>query len=164
MATPVRLREIPIMNHPNPPFRFLVSACLCGFFCRYDGKANTVLELARLYARGLVLPVCPEEAGGLPTPREPCERLGHRVVSRTGQDMTTAFAAGATHTLALARQYGLHIAILKESSPSCGITTIYDGTFTGTKILGMGLTASLLHENGLQLYSEKNIPPDLLKP
>ena len=144
---------------PKPAYQFLASACLCGLACRYDGKSNAMPEVVRLYACGLALPVCPEEAGGLPTPRVPCERRGQQVITKTGQDVTAAFVAGAAHALALARQYGLQLAILKESSPSCGPTTIYDGSFSGTKIPGMGLTASLLQANGLLLYSEKNLPP-----
>ena len=147
------------MPKPDPVYQFLASACLCGFACRYDGKSNAMPEMVRLYNEGLALPVCPEEAGGLPTPRVPCERRGGRIISQTGLDMTKAFAAGAAHALTLAQKHNLRRAILKEGSPSCGTTTIYDGTFSGIKIPGMGLTASLLQSNGLQLYSEKSIPP-----
>ena len=146
------------MHTPKPAYRFLVSACLCGFACRYDGNSNALPALVKLYADGLALPVCPEEAGGLPTPRVPCERRGERIISREGVDMTEAFAAGAAHALALAQKHGLHTAILKESSPSCGTTAIYDGSFSGIKIPGMGLTANLLQNNGLRVYNEKNAP------
>ena len=110
----------------------LVSACLLGCACRYDGQSKPnplVQELAR---RGLAVPVCPEQLGGLPTPRKPSERRGDRVVMSDGRDVTAEYRRGAEETLRLARLYGCTAAVLKERSPSCGCGRIYDGTFTGT--------------------------------
>ena len=138
--------------------RYLISACLCGQCCRYDGGCFDYPALRRLAEDGLAIPFCPECAGGLPTPRIPCEICGDRVISRTGVDCTAEYARGAAAALALCRQYGLTAAILKESSPSCGVNRIYDGTHTGHKIPGQGITAALLAQNGIKLYTEKQPP------
>ena len=144
--------EHPLFNSHAP---ILVSACLLGEPCRYDGKSvpcEAVSELAR--TRRLV-PVCPEQLGGLPTPRIPCEiQPDGRVVDSRGTDRTDAFASGARAALHIARENGCSQAILKENSPSCGTQHVYDGTFSGTLIPGKGKTAALLAESGIEVFSE----------
>ena len=129
----------------------IVSACLAGYRCRYDGKTVPNEEIVALMKRGEAIPVCPEMLDGLPCPRIPSERSadGTRVVSRDGGDVTEAFRRGADETLRLARLYGCDRAILKARSPSCGCGLIYDGTFSGTLREGDGVTAALLRENGI---------------
>lgn len=131
--------------------KILVSACLAGFPCRYDGKAKTDATVVELVRHGLAVPLCPEQLGGLPTPRPACEIQSDSVVSADGVDFTAAFVRGAETTLALAQQFGCQRAILKAGSPSCGFGKIYDGTFSGQMITGNGLTAQLLAENGLEI-------------
>ena len=135
----------------------LISACLLGCACRYDGKSKPhplAVELAR---RGLAVPVCPEQLGGLPTPRKPSERQGGRVVMADGRDVTAEYRRGAEETLHLARLYGCTAAVLKEKSPSCGCGRVYDGTFSGTLTDGDGVTAELLKENGIRVYGESEL-------
>lgn len=129
----------------------IVSACLAGYRCRYDGKTVPDEAVVALMKQGEAIPVCPEMLGGLPCPRVPSERTasGGRVVSRDGRDVTEAFRAGALETLRIARLYGCDHAILKARSPSCGCGRIYDGTFSGTLRDGNGVTAELLMENGI---------------
>lgn len=134
---------------------FLASSCLCGMSCRYDGRAAPHPLLVDLFRRGLALPVCPETLGGLPTPRPPAEIAGDRVMDRSGRDVTEAFTLGAARTLEIARSRGMTVAVLKERSPSCGVTAIYDGTFSGRLIPGCGVTAALLRANDIAVYSEE---------
>lgn len=134
--------------------RLLISACLCGQRCRYDGGRFDLPLLRRLADCGMAVPFCPECAGGLPTPRTPCEIVGERVLARDGRDCTAEYTRGATLALALCRQRGLTAAILKDGSPSCGVTRIYDGTHTGHRIPGQGVTARLLAQEGIALYTE----------
>ena len=134
----------------------LISACLAGIPCRYDGGANTVTTLAELTARGEALPVCPEVLGGLPTPRIPSERLPDgRVVNAAGEDLTEAFRLGAERALELCRSHGCSCAVLKARSPSCGKGVIYDGSFTHTRVPGDGVFAALLRENGVRILTEE---------
>ena len=98
------------------------------------------------------MPVCPECFGGLPIPHEPSERVGDKVLSKTGADVTAAFQRGAEKTLAIARQEGVQRAVLKERSPSCGCGSIYDGTFTGTVVPGSGVAAELLLAHGVEIF------------
>ncbi len=129
----------------------IVSACLAGYRCRYDGKICPDEAIVDLVGRGEAIPVCPEMMGGLPCPRIPSERTadGTRVVTREGGDVTDAFTLGAEETLRLACLYGCEKAILKARSPSCGCGQVYDGTFSGTLRSGDGVTAQLLRENGI---------------
>ncbi len=139
----------------------LVSACLCGVHCRYDGKAKPDEEIMALLREGKAIPVCPEQLGGLPVPRSPAEIMegdgeavldGSACVSnRLGQDVTEAFIAGAEETLHIGRLSGAHKAILKANSPSCGVGTIYDGTFSGGTRAGDGVAAALLKRNGIEV-------------
>ena len=137
----------------------LVSACLLGTPCRYDGASKKNPALDRLTAQGHVLvPVCPEVLGGLPTPRPPAERQpGGRVVNREGIDVTAEYRAGAERALELARAHGCTLAVLKERSPSCGRGQIYDGTFSHTLIPGSGVAAQLLETQGITVYGESRL-------
>lgn len=136
----------------------MVSACLAGLHCRYDGRTNHKPEVAELVASGLAVPVCPEELGGLPTPRDPSERRGDAVVSCTGRDVSAEFAAGAEAALYIAEEYGCSAAILKARSPSCGCGRIYDGSFSRTLTDGSGVFAELLQSRGFEVFTEESWP------
>lgn len=147
--------------------KLIVSACLAGERCRYSGDGfQEYPELRRLVKEGKAIPVCPEVLGGAPVPRDPCEIRGGdgfdvldgraRVFSSRGEDKTTVFVRGAAAVLDLARRAGARTAVLKERSPSCGSSAIYDGTFTGAKVPGCGCAAALLLREGLDVYSEEN--------
>lgn len=134
--------------------KILVSACLLGTHCRYDGRDNRsewVLELAKEHT---LIPACAEQLGGLPTPRPPVEWREGRAVNNQGADCTEAFVRGAEEVLHLARTCGCQLAILKARSPSCGKRQIYDGQFQKRLIDGMGATARLLTENGIPVIDE----------
>ncbi len=133
----------------------MVSACLAGTPCRYDGRSNLRPEIAELVRRGEAVPVCPEVLGGLPTPRTPSEQKNGRVVAATGEDVTDAFVSGAEAALYIAEEYGCCAAVLKARSPSCGCGRVYDGTFTHTLVDGDGLFAALLRKKGFQLFTEE---------
>lgn len=135
----------------------LISACLLGAGCRYDGGGNPVLSVEALMGQYQLIPVCPEQLGGLPTPRAPAERQGAQVVTASGCDVTASFLRGAAQALYLARLFGCKRAVLKERSPSCGSGNIYDGTFSGTLTPGDGVTAELLKANGIAVYGESEI-------
>jgi len=137
--------------------RVIVSQCLLGVRCRYDGKCAVNEAVSREALERGWIPVCPEILGGLTTPRAPAERQGERVVNREGADVTENYRRGAEETLRLAKLYGAEYAVLKERSPSCGCGEIYDGTFTGSKIPGNGVTAQLLREAGIEVYGESRI-------
>ena len=138
--------------------KLLISACLMGENCKYNGGNNYIAAVEQLKERYELFPVCPEQDGGLPTPRESSERLGDQVVSRSGNNVTAQFLSGAQHALDTALKNGCTRALLKERSPSCGCGTIYDGTFTGTVIEGDGVTAQLLQQHGITVYGESRIP------
>lgn len=135
----------------------LISACLLGENCKYNGGNNYIAEVELLRERYTLLPVCPEQDGGLPTPRESSERLGDRVISKGGGDVTAFFLRGAQHARDTACAHGCTRALLKERSPSCGCGAIYDGTFTGTVVEGDGVTAQLLQQHGITVYGENRI-------
>ena len=146
------------MSKPN----LLISECLCGVCCRYDGDHNKIdclEELKRLYN---LIPVCPEVLGGLLTPRPPAERIGGRVQTRNGIDVTEQFKRGAELALAIAIDKNCLCTLLKAKSPSCGYGEIYDGTFTRTLVNGVGVTSELLLQHNIQIYTEKNVQ-DLIK-
>ncbi len=134
--------------------KILVSACLLGVRCRYDGKSKPHPAVERLLEQHTLIPVCGEILGGLPTPRVSAERQGERVVTADGRDVTAAYRRGAEEVLRLAERYGCKAAILKERSPSCGSGRIYDGTFTGTLTDGWGVTAELLRDHGICVIGE----------
>lgn len=135
----------------------LVSACLLGAACKYSGGDNFCPKVAALVKDYHLVPVCPEQLGGLPTPRTPAERQGNRVITKDGQDVTAAYHRGAQEAWKLAKLFGCDTAILKARSPSCGAQGIYDGTFTGTVIPGSGVTAELLRDAGLRILTEEEL-------
>lgn len=150
---------------PSDLPKVLVSACLLGQPVRYDGRASGHPDvLQRWQAEGRVVPLCPEVAGGLPTPRPPAEISGGQggevldgevqVLTVSGEDVSAAFLAGARHALALVRQHGIGVAVLKAGSPSCGNRLTYDGTFSGVKVPGEGVTTALLRREGVLVFSE----------
>ena len=134
----------------------LISACLLGVECKYSGGSNALPEetVEKLRARYRLIPVCPETAGGLPTPRDPSERLGECVVSCRGADVTRQFEKGAQAALTLAKRYGCSRALMKEHSPSCGSGLIYDGSFSGKLVEGDGCAAELLKAAGVFVIGE----------
>ena len=136
----------------------LVSACLLGVGCRYDGESKPNDAVLALLERHTLIPVCGEVMGGLPTPRIPSERRGEAVINAAGQDVTAAYRRGAAEGARLADLYGAKTAILKERSPACGSGRIYDGTFTHTLTDGWGVTAELLRQNGVTVYGESQVP------
>lgn len=135
----------------------LCSACLLGINCRYDGKNNLNKKVILLSRREILIPVCPEQLGGLSTPREICELRGKRVVTRSGKDVTKNFLRGAKEVLKIAKLLNIREAILKQKSPSCGCGKIYDGSFSGRIIKGYGVTASLLKKEGIKVISEEDL-------
>ena len=135
----------------------LVSSCLLGTKCRYDGSCAVCDKLLRLKDDYNFISVCPEVLSGLPTPREPCEILKNRVVTKNGKDFTSKFIDGANQTLEIAKSLDCKYAILKERSPSCGSSKIYNGNFSGSLIYGKGFTANLLLKNEIIVFSENQI-------
>ncbi len=135
----------------------LVSACLLGQNCRYDGSNCYQPGVERLKAMHGLIPVCPEIYGGLPTPREPAELRNGRVMTKSGADVTAAYEKGAQETLALARFLGCRTAVLKTKSPSCGRDQIYDGSFSGRLVGGSGILARLLADEGITVLTEREI-------
>jgi len=136
--------------------RILISACLLGVCCRYDGASKPHPAALALAERHELIPVCPEQLGGLPTPRPPAERQGDAVRTRQ-TDVTEQYRRGAEEAVGLCKLFSCEIAVLKERSPSCGSGEIYDGTFTGTLVHGQGVTAELLAANGIPVYGESRI-------
>lgn len=141
---------------------YIVSACLAGVKCRYDGKANTHEKVKALVEEGKAIIVCPEVFGELTIPRTPCEIVKdengvERVLTMEGKDCTEAFKIGAEKTLEIAKTLGVKEAILKAKSPSCGCGQIYNGHFNRTLIEGDGLTTRLLKKNGIKVYTEKDL-------
>lgn len=148
--------------------KVLVSRCLLGHKVRYDGGASgPYAVLAQWQAEGRVVALCPEVAGGLPTPRPPAEIPGGQgarvltgqaqVIARDGEDVTAPFMAGAQQALALVRQHGIRVAVFKANSPSCGNEQAYDGTFSATRVAGEGVTAALLRQEGVRVFNENQL-------
>lgn len=139
----------------------LVSACLLGINCKYDGENNKDEKVIKYLKGKQYILACPEQLGGLSTPRNPSEIIksnGYDIVkSNEGLDVTVNFTKGASECLNIAEMYGCKEAILKEGSPSCGSNYIYDGTFSGKKILGEGITTALLRAHGIKVTSEREI-------
>jgi len=140
----------------NKP-RVLMSACLLGVNCRYNGTGGSLAEIELLMELAELIPVCPEILGGLPTPRPPAERVGDRVITCEGGDVTEAYLRGARESLHLAQAFGAKLALMKERSPSCGAGEIYDGSFSHTRIPGDGTASALLKANGIEVYGETRI-------
>lgn len=135
----------------------LCSACLLGVRCRYDGKSSRHEKVIKLLEKEVLIPVCPEQLGGLPTPREPVELKEGRAITKSGRDVTENFVRGAKQVLELAKLFRIEEAIMKQGSPSCGCGRIYNGTFSGKTIKGYGITTALLIENGIKVFSEEEV-------
>ena len=142
--------------------KILISACLVGDKCKYDGHTNYTPLIKDLLEKYELVPFCPEVEGGLPTPRKPSERKGDKVVNNAGKDVTRNFQLGAEKALNICKYLNIKIAILKENSPSCGVNQIYDGNFKNKLIKGEGVTTELLRKNGITVYNENQIE-ELLK-
>lgn len=132
----------------------LVSACLLGIKCRYDGSCVLNENIEKLRESYDLVPVCPEIYGGFETPREPCEILKDRVLTKLGEDVTKHYYSGAEEVLKLAEFFECKYAVLKERSPSCGPNEIYDGTFSGNIVKGSGIAATMLSDNGITVIGE----------
>ena len=135
----------------------LCSACLMGICCRYDGKSKPNKKIITLLKEETLIPVCPEQLGGLPIPRAPSEIKGGKVYSKDGIDVTDSFKKGAHETLKVAKLFNIKNAIFKQKSPSCGCGKIYDGTFSGKVINGDGITTLMMKQNGISVISEDDI-------
>lgn len=146
---------------------YIVSACLAGVCTRYDAKIYEDNNIIKLIDSKQVILVCPEQLGGLSTPRPPAEIVGGdgndvlegkaKVINKNGEDVTKSFIKGAEETLRIAELYKVNKAILKSSSPSCGCGRIYDGSFSGNKIDGDGITSALLKKNGIEVMTEEEL-------
>ncbi len=143
--------EIIVRRYPKE--MILVSACLVGVNCKYSGKNNYNDKILKLVQEGEAVLVCPEQLGGLTTPRPPAEIRSGRVYANDGMDVTAQFNAGAQETLKIAKLYDCKKAILKSKSPSCGCHKIYDGSFSDILIDGDGITTKLLKGNGIEVIS-----------
>lgn len=135
----------------------IVSACLAGVSCCWDGESRPNEKVIKLVKGGKAVPVCPEQLGGLPTPRAPAEQKGNKVFTKDGVDVTDEFVRGAEEGLKIAKLLTCKEAILKARSPSCGCGKVYDGTFTGNLINGNGVFARLLKQNGVKIISDENL-------
>lgn len=137
----------------------IVSACLLGIDCRYDGNNNILGKdvLNKLKKKFILIPICPEQLGGLSTPRLPAEIIGEKVVRKDAKDVTSEFSKGAEEALKFAELYQSKIALLKANSPSCGHDKVYDGTFSGRLVKGKGTTAKEFFKVGIKVYNEKQI-------
>ncbi|MFA4942975.1 MAG: DUF523 domain-containing protein [Patescibacteria group bacterium] len=135
----------------------ICSACLLGIKCRYDGRAKRNNRVISLSKKETLIPVCPEQLGGLTTPREQAEQRGKKVFTKSGTDISKSFVDGAKQVLLIAKLYGIKEAILKQRSPSCGCGYVYDGSFTGKIIKGSGVTTTLLKKNGIRVVTEEDL-------
>ena len=138
--------------------RIVVSACLLGENCKYNGGNNRNERVLRYVEGHEVIPVCPEMLGGLPCPRKPVEWVGERVLTRDGDDCTEAFRLGVQLAVDIIGDRQIDLAILQSRSPTCGVKQIYDGTFSGTRIDGMGALARALRERGIPLMDAEDVP------
>ncbi len=146
---------------------YIISSCLCGVNCKYNGGNNYNKICNDLFEKGEAIIICPEQLGGLSTPRTPSELTesaieilkdnNKKVISKEGVDVTQNFINGANEAIAIAKKLGVTTAILKDGSPSCGVNYIYDGTFTGKKIKGVGITTQIFKDNGIEVISENDI-------
>lgn len=141
------------MNKPN----IVVSACLIGYNCKYNGNNNYCSKIEKLKNQYNLIAICPEVLGGLPTPRVPSEIIGDKVINQEGLDVTKNYNKGANLALEKVLLNNCQIAILKAKSPSCGCGKIYDGTFTSTLINGDGVTTKLFKKHNIKVYTEEEI-------
>jgi uncharacterized protein YbbK (DUF523 family) len=134
----------------------LVSACLLGENCKYNGKSNYCKKIIDLSKEHNLIPACPEQLGGLPTPRVPSEIKKNKVINKIGEDVTNEFILGANKTLEIAKKFDCKYAIFKKNSPSCGFLQIYSGNFDKSLVLGNGITSELLSKNNITVLNEEN--------
>lgn len=134
----------------------IVSACLAGIECRYNGSSHTIPDIVEMVKEGLALPICPEILASLPTPRLPAEQRYNEIFSIDGRNVTETYFSGARIALQIALLIGSKKAILKSKSPTCGYGMIYDGTFSNQLIQGDGIFCKLLQENNIKVYTEKS--------
>jgi len=137
--------------------KILISRCLLGENCTYRGDSNFCEKAAALREKYELITVCPEADGGLPTPRDPAERIGDKVISVKGKDVTAEYVKGAEIALEKALSNNVKLAVMKARSPSCGSGVIYDGSFTGTRIAGDGVAAEMLKKHGIRVITEEEI-------
>ena len=135
----------------------ICSACLLGLDCRYDGENSFNERIVELAKREILIPVCPEQLGGLPTPREPVEVKDGRALTKSGRDVTENLESGAKQVLKLVELFDIKEAIMKQGSPSCGCGRVYDGSFSGKLIEGDGITTALLKKNGVRVISDDEV-------
>ncbi len=143
--------------------KIMVSACLLGQNCKYNGGNNLNEKVMRLLRSHEVIPVCPEIAGGLPVPRTPCEIVNGEILSAKGESKDREFRKGAAECLGIAKEKDIDLAILQSRSPSCGVKQVYDGSFSGKLIDGMGVFASMLKENGFRVIDAEDLPETLFQ-
>ena len=138
----------------------LCSACLLGVRCRFDGQSKPDPRIIAMSKKEVLIPVCPEQLGGLSTPRKPAEQRGGKVITEIEDDVTSQFRKGAEDVLAIAYLLGIKEAIFKQRSPSCGVGKIYDGTFSERVVKGDGITTALLKKNKISVISEEDLPEE----
>lgn len=137
--------------------KILISACLAGVNCKYNGKNNENKKIIELIKNKDVILICPEQLGGLKTPRNPAERVKDKVITNDNIDVTKEYRKGAEEVLNLVKKFNIKTAILKSKSPSCGKGKIYDGSFSNTLIYGNGITTELLEKNGIKVISSDEL-------
>lgn len=149
----------------NKTKNILVSACLLGINCTYSNKNNYNENIIKLlHDKNInLIPICPEQLGGLSTPREPAEISKNKIYNKKNIDVTKQFSKGANEALKIGKLYKCKNAILKERSPSCGSSFIYDGTFTHTTLKGKGITTKLFEKNEIKIFSEENFVKEFLE-
>jgi len=135
----------------------LCSACLLGINCKHNGQNNRNQKILDLAKKEILIPVCPEQLGGLTTPREPAEQQGRKVMTKSEKNVSKNFLKGAKEVLKLAKLFGIKRAILKQRSPSCGCGQIYDGTFSKRAVKGDGVTTTLLKKNKIKVITEEDL-------
>lgn len=135
----------------------IISACLCGINSKYNGGNNKIDNIDKLKEKYNLIYICPELFGGLGVPREPAEIKDGKVVTKSGKDVSANFIDGALKSLEIALKNNVKVAILKESSPSCGSSMVYDGTFSGNKVSKMGIAAEIFKKNNIKVYNETQI-------
>lgn len=147
----------------NPPSTILISACLLGEPCRFDGQGKKKFELLEKLKHSELVPFCPEVEGGLPTPRPPAEVSGERVIRKSGEDVTAQFQKGASAGVKRAQSQNITLAILKSRSPACGCGQVYDGTFTKKLIPGDGIFTQNLKAAGIDCISDEQFLESCLR-
>lgn len=149
-------------NHTNKKMIF-VSACLVGINCKYNGKNNYDERIFNLVKEGKAIPICPEQLGGLPTPRYASEIKDGKVINKNNEDVTSQFKNGANEVLNLAQKLNIKKAILQPRSPSCGCGKIYNGNFDGNLVDGNGVTADILIKNGIEVITPEKYFEETIK-